>query len=149
MHRARNLIVLMSGCFTLVISCFLAWSHSPRYSLFTIADYAGGYGRYIDQARILAIAAFLVPIGACVTLISVPFRRVCRIMTVALGLYSLTFAISALFIVHGISTSFPTPSQTPGTYVCVLASSLLLGVGIFSRAQPTTIPAVQHKMRTP
>ena len=149
MHRARNLIVLISGCSTLVISCFLAWSHSPRYSLFTIADYAGGYGRYIDQARILAIAAFLVPIGACITLISVPFKRVCRIMTVALGLYSLTFAISALFIVHGISTSFPTPAQTPGTYVCVLASSLLLGVGIFSHAQPPVFPARQHKMRTP
>ena len=126
MHRYHNLGIFVVGCLVVVASCFLPWTHEPRYSLFTIADYAGSYGRYISPARYVSYAAFLIPLGASVTLVSAPFERICRVVTIILGTYSLVFAIIVVMLVWKISDSFPTPTQTLGAYITLVTSVILL-----------------------
>ena len=135
MHRNRNLIFFILSCVAILGSCFFYWSNRPSYSLFTIADYGASYGRYISEAKFAAIIAFVLPFGALITLCSVPYERICRILAMAFGVYALTFAIAVFALVATISNSFPSPTKNPGIYLCSIFSVSLIAKVIVGKSE--------------
>jgi uncharacterized membrane protein YagU involved in acid resistance len=120
------------GCILILVGCFLPWTQDPTYNLFTIGDYAGSYGQYIDELRFVSVTAFSIPVAACFVLISQIHAKTSRIVGIILGSYCLLLSIAAgIVVMQAIDADYQKSSAGAAVVsigaVFVLAGSIMNG----------------------
>lgn len=116
---------MVLGYVLIVVACFLPWTHNPSYSLFTIGDYTGSYGQYVNELRYVSYGVFLVPLvtfGSCASLVNHRAARICAFIT---SIYVLIFSALAALAINRASESF-SPLQSVGIYVSALGATVVL-----------------------
>lgn len=128
----RKLIVSIQSlaCFLVILSSILPWTSNPKYTLYTIADYAAIYGQHNGTIKTLSIFAFGLPILTFCLLITISLRRAAIMISAILSIYITVFMI---FVVN-LSWLFPnnsnTPLAVPGRYLAILAA-LMLAISVW------------------
>lgn len=126
MHKPIILAFAYCACLVVLVSSFLFWISDPNYSLFQIANYAGIYSEFSLEIKLLSVLAFLVPFGACLTLVCSFFERTSAIIGMITGIYTFLFTVGFIGLVYMASGEFSAITQTPGVYLALIASVVLI-----------------------
>lgn len=130
MNRKLVVSIQSLSCFLVALSCILPWTTNPKYTLYTIADYAAVYGRHNSEIKTLSFFAFGLPILSFMLLITISMRRIATVMSALLSIYIMIFMIFVLNYSWLFPNSANSPLGVPGKYLSILAA-LMLAISVW------------------